>query len=434
MERRDFLSIAATLMFSPAALPQRVESPEPEDVLQNWYRLMLALVRHTATYSPPVAARAFAYVGIAAYEAVASGQESLQTLVGQLRDMPEIPARTLEEYDEAIVLHGVMANALMHFFSNTGPSGKRAISLLNDRLGAKLAANKSPTVVSRSLAYGVMLENIIHEWSLSDGGDSVVNMGFPAEYLPEEGPENWVPTSNIVLQQAPLLPDWGNNRTFVLASASACQIPPPPSYSEHPESAFYQEAIEVYETSRTLTSEQADIARFWSDDPMLSPTPPGHWVAITLEIIQHQNMTISESVNALSRLGIGMSDAFIACWHSKYTYNLVRPVTYINRIIDPAWQTLVDTPPFPEYPSGHSTQSGAAAAVLTGIFGDQVSFVDRTHEDENLPARSFNNFTAAAEEAALSRLYGGIHFRSAIERGLEQGRCVAEHVNQLKTL
>jgi membrane-associated phospholipid phosphatase len=192
--------------------------------------------------------------------------------------------------------------------------------------------------------------------------------------------------------------------------------------------------MEVYTTSQSLTSAQQIVARFWSDDPMLSPTPPGHWVSITLEILRRDGADLGHSLNALARLGVGLADAFIACWQAKFEYDLVRPVTYINRVIDPKWQPSLITPPFPEYPSGHSTQSGAAAAVLTAVFGDNLGFDDDTHVQDDIPARHFDNFWAAAKEAAISRLYGGIHFKSAIEQGLEQGKCVATFTNALKTL
>ena len=132
-------------------------------------------------------------------------------------------------------------------------------------------------------------------------------------------------------------------------------------------------------------------------------------------------------------MGITVDDAFIACWQSKFEYNLVRPVTYINRFIDPNWRPLLITPPFPEYPSGHSTQSGAAAAILTHLIGDNHAFTDDAQNADGLPARSFTSFNQAAEEAAISRLYGGIHSRAAIENGVAQGHHVATFAAALKT-
>ena len=152
-----------------------------------------------------------------------------------------------------------------------------------------------------------------------------------------------------------------------------------------------------------------------------------------IEIIDRDGMDSPRIAEVMARLGIGLADSFIGCWAAKYKYDLVRPVTYINRLIDAKWDPILITPPFPEYPSGHSTQSGAAAAVLTGFFGDDFAFDDSTHVDDGIPMRSFPSFWAAAQEAAISRLYGGIHFRAAIDFGVEQGRCIGTHTVNLRT-
>ncbi|EPX86063.1 PAP2 superfamily [Rubellimicrobium thermophilum DSM 16684] len=250
---------------------------------------------------------------------------------------------------------------------------------------------------------------------------------------PPTKPGDWVPTSHIVQQQAPLLPAWGRNRPFAVPAADACDLPPPPAYSEEPGSAFRAQAEEVLTVSRTLTEEQRLIARFWSDDPMLSPTPPGHWIRIAEQVLEAAGADAVRRAEVLAVLSVAMADAFIACWDGKYRYNLLRPVTYIRAHLDPDWEPLLITPPFPEYPSGHSTLSGAAAEVLTAFFGENYPFSDRTHEDDGLPPRRFPSFRAAAEEAAMSRLYGGIHFRAANENGLAQGRCVGAHAARLRT-
>ncbi len=218
-----------------------------------------------------------------------------------------------------------------------------------------------------------------------------------------------------------------------MPKVGACRLPAPTAFSDEPGSPFHAEAMEVYQTSRVLTAEQAAIARFWADDAMLSRTPPGHWMSIALAELDRDGAELSRQAEVLARLGVAVADAFIACWHEKYIHRLVRPVTYIRRTIDPAWTPLLNTPPFPEYPSGHSTVSGASAEVLSALFGEDHAFEDRTTTSEGLPPRSFPSFWAAAEEAGISRFYGGIHFRPAIELGLEQGRCVATHALSLRT-
>jgi hypothetical protein len=430
------LTVLAMLgMLGVGAASAQTTGVAPELVVRNWYRLVLELVRHTPTMSPPVASRAMAYIGVSAYETVAAGADDMTSLAGQLNGLTDVPTReTGAVYDEAVALQAALSASVASFFANTGPTGQRAMTAVTDKFGAKVSEGVPADVVARSAAYGrAMAAHIVH-WSQGDGGSVVENMGFPYDFRPKEGPQYWVPTSLVRQQQAPLLPQWGNNRPFVMPTGNACPLPPPPEYSEDPGSQFYAEAKEVFDVAANLTDEQKTIARFWSDDPMLSPTPPGHWMSIALQILERDGADVKTHLDVMTRLGIGMSDAFIGCWYSKFEYDLVRPVTYIRRVIDPNWETALITPPFPEYPSGHSTQSGAAATVLTALYGSAYAFSDATHEDDGLAVRDYTSFWDAAEEAGLSRLYGGIHFRAAIERGLDQGRCIGEHTNALKTL
>ena len=431
LSRRLLLLGGAAALSLPARAAQGGDGAE---ILRRWYRLVLRLVRHTPTYSPPVASRAFAYLGVAAYQAVASGSTSLLSLEGQLNALNGLPKREAgAAYSDAIIIHCVMATAIKAFFGNTGPTGQRVMAANEKKLKGEALADVAPDTAERSLRYGEALTAAIVAWSQGDGGAVVENMGFPMDYTLTEGAARWVPTSAIRQQQAPLLPAWGNNRTFAMPDGAACPLPAPPAYSEDAASAFHREAMEVYETTRNLTPEQEEIARFWSDDPMLSPTPPGHWISIALDLLEQEKAGLDRSADLLMRLGVAMADAFIGCWNAKFQYDLLRPLTYIRRVIDPKWEPLLITPPFPEYPSGHSTQSGAAAAVLSSVYGETFSFTDRTHERDGLAPRRFDSFDAAAKEAALSRLYGGIHFRSAAERGLEQGRCIGAHAVALRT-
>jgi hypothetical protein len=405
-----------------------------EQALLAWYELSLALVRHTPTYSPPVASRSFAYMGVTAFEAVASGTDGMQSLAGQLNGLQPLPRRKPgEAYDEAVVVNAALTSLVRKLFQNTGPTGRRVLDLQDAKLGKLVTEGIAPDVIARSEDYGREIAAHVLAWSRDDGGAVIENMGFPYQYTLNQGPAHWVPTSLIAQQQLPLLPKWGANRTFAMPTGKTCDLPAPPQYSEEKDSPFFAEALEVYQTSKNLSADQRAIARFWSDDPMLSPTPPGHWISIALQIIEHDRLDLERSVDVLARLGIALADAFINCWETKFQYDLLRPVTYIRRLIDPGWEPLLITPPFPEYPSGHSTQSAAAAAVLTSLFGENFAFEDRTRERDGLKPRNFANFSAAAHEAAMSRLLGGIHFRSAIERGLLQGQCVANYTNALRT-
>jgi membrane-associated phospholipid phosphatase len=423
--------VAAGHLVLPVHAAPQITDPASE-ALQGWYRLVLSLVRHTATYSPPVASRSFAYLGVTAYQVVCSQDPSLNTLAGQLNGFGPPPAAP-GSLNLPLALHGAMEEAVNQFFGNTGPTGQRVMKAAAARWREKFRADVSPAEADAALAYGKAVALHVLEWSKGDGGADVPNMGFPLDYTLGAAPHSWRPTSAIPLQQFPLLPAWGGNRPFAMPEPNACPLPPPPAYSEEPGSAFHDEAMEVHTVTSALTPEQKAIARFWSDDPMLSPTPPGHWVDIVLQIAARDGMAAKDLADVLARLGVAVADAFIGNWHTKYEYDLLRPVTYIRKVIDKNWKPLLITPPFPEYPSGHSTQSGAAEAVLTAFFGENFAFEDATHVKEGFAVRRFSSFREAAEEAGISRLYGGIHFRAAIDRGLEQGRCIGAHAVGLKT-
>jgi membrane-associated phospholipid phosphatase len=391
------------------------ETRAAEAVLAQWYRLLIELIRNTATYSPPVAARSFAYLGITAFEALATGNASLRSLAGQVPELTPLPAREAAPHDEALVLDAALGAAMAVLFGNTGPMGLRAMEAMRSDMAETLEAGLAPDLVARSRAHGAAVAQHILDWAAGDGGAVIENMGFPKEYTLGDKPESWRPTSTIGVQQKPLLPHWGTNRPFAIPTDGAAQ------------------AMGTYQASKNLTDEHKAIARFWSDDPMMSPTPPGHWVSIMLDIFDRDGPPVERRAEVLALLGMAISDGFIQNWRSKYEHDLLRPVTYIRRVIDPDWEPMLITPPFPEYPSGHSTQSGAAAGVLEGLYGPGFAFDDHTHEEDGLGVRSFAGFWQAAEEAAISRLYGGIHYPMANENGLAQGACVAGHILKLKT-
>ncbi|MBL4916693.1 vanadium-dependent haloperoxidase [Szabonella alba] len=431
--RRALLATgAAGLLIGAGAGRAQAATDPARDIIIPWYRLILELVRHTPTYSPPVASRAFAWLGITCHEAMAATRPGLQPLASQLRGVGAGPPAD-HACDPGAVLQGAMALAVPHFFGNTGPTGQRAMAAMDRRIHAAATDGLSAETATASITLGQAIARHVIAASASDGGDPVLNMGFPQDWPRRDAPDAWVPTSGIALQQAPLLPDWHKNRPFALPPGEFCALPVPPPYSDDPASEFQREMREVYEVSKALTEEQKIIARFWSDDPMLSPTPPGHWVWILLDIAERDALPADRLAEGLALLGIAIADGFIACWQQKYHHDYIRPVTAIRRAVDPAWEPLLITPPFPEYPSGHSTQSGAAAAVLIHLFGEDFAFEDATHVDDGLPVRSFTGFREAASEAAISRLYGGIHFRTAIEQGLDQGYCVGAHVTALRT-
>jgi PAP2 superfamily len=394
------------------------------EVPTAWFDLALELVRTTPGFSPPVASRAFGYTGVALYEAVAPGITKRRSFAGVLNGLTRGPGPADSAYHWPTVANSALATILRLLFPTASSANSNAIDELERRIVDQAQSVLPRGIHTRSVARGAGVARHIFEWSKTDGAHEAFRNNFPA-YTPPTGPGLWTPTPPAFLPA--LQPFWGNNRPFVLSSGATCSPGPPLPYSESGGSPFYIDAHECYGVTSNLTPEQEAIARFWSDDPGQTATPPGHSISILTQVARRLDLTLDRAAEAYAKVGIAVADAFISCWWTKYRDNLLRPVTYIRKAIDPGWTPLLVTPPFPEYTSGHSVQTAAAARVLTGLFG-QVAFTDHTHDARALPPRSFSSFAAAAEEAAISRLYGGIHFRAAIERGLEQGACIGEQV------
>lgn len=432
--------IASRAVWTPASatVPAVGATPVAEfesTVADQWLDVLRTLVRQAPGYSPPVAARAFGCVGVTLYEALVPGMPGHRSLVGLLNDLPASPSAGQSlAYHWPTVANAALAEAIRSLMP-AGPALQEVVGQLEHRFAAEFGRSTPRGVHRRSSERGTAVAQAVAAWARTDGGHEAYLRNFPADYVAPQGPGMWTPTPPAF--QRALQPRWGSNRCFLLPSADDCIPGPPPAFSTVEGSAFHTEAAEVFDTVDRLTDEQLSIARFWSDDPGLTATPPGHSVSILTQVLRQGDASLEQAAEAYARVGIAVTDAFVACWQAKFRYNLLRPISYIRAHIEPTWGDAAGshpvplvTPPFPEYTSGHSAQSGAAAVVLTELFGARP-FTDHTHEARGLPSRSFASFSAAAEEAAMSRLYGGIHFRSGVERGLEQGRCIGAHVAAL---
>jgi membrane-associated phospholipid phosphatase len=399
-------------------------------VATAWFGLSLELVRTTPGFSPPVASRALGYAGVALYEAVRPGQPALETLAGQLNGLTMLPApRPGQQYHWPSAANAALARIHRHLFPTATPDMREALDSLEQDLEDGLRTGQAVATLERSRAFGEQVADAVYFWSRTDGGHEGFLRNFPTSYTPPTGPGLWVPTAPGF--QPALQPYWGDNRPFALRSSASCEPGAPPPYSEAVGSTFHTQALEVAQTVAALTPAQLEIARWWSDDPGTTATPPGHSISMLTQVLVQTDARLDLAAEAYARVGIAVADAFVSCWRAKFDYNLLRPITYIQAWIDPAFAPPLGTPPFPEYTSGHSVQSGAWAEVMTAMFGRRFDFTDRTNEFLGLGARSFSSFYGAAEEAAISRLYGGIHFRAAIDIGVQQGRCVGQQVNGL---
>jgi hypothetical protein len=430
-----FLMLLVTLMGLACATPATdATDTAGGDLLVRWYDLQLTLIRETPNFTPPVAARALAYTGIALWESLVPGMTNGQSLAGELNGLPELPVPT-GEYHAAAAANHALARIIRELYPNAFAAHLFEVDQLEQEIAEAFARDVDAETMTRSKAFGTAIADAVLTWSFEDGGGEAYVGGFFG-FTPSDAPGAWVPTPRRNGPPfPPLQPYWGENRPLVLESGDTCMAPPPPAYSEEPGSAFYAEAREVYETVRSITPEQLEIAKHWADDPGQTSTPAGHWVAILNTVVRGHDLPLDVAAEGYVRLGVALNDGFISCWSTKFHYNLLRPITYIQRVIDPTWNTPavtdpIITPPFPEYTSGHSVISAAAATVLTDLLGE-VAFTDATHSSKGQPAREYASFNEAAREAAMSRLYGGIHYRSAIEEGQAQGRCIAERVNAL---
>ena len=408
-------------------------------VVYDWMYLDLQLIQQTPGFSPPVAARALGYVALALYEAVVPGMPGYQSLAGQLNELSSLPwAQPDEPLHWPTVANASLATMTRMMFSNATPENKARIDLLERSLPLKYTQDFDPNsitadITNRSETFGKLMAMAIMTWARTDGGHEAWGpvRRNRAIFVPPSGSGKWSATPPAFA--APLLPYWGENRPFVIKTAADCPAPPPPVYSEEVGSAFYKEGMEVYKISTAATQEQRQFALYWADDAGKTPTPAGHWVYITNDLLKARKDSLATAAETFARLNMAMSDAFVAAWYTKYQLNVIRPVTYGQLVIDSNWvPTLIVTPPFPDYPSGHSVQSAAAAMVLEKAFGANTPFTDNTHNDRGWGPRNFKSFKTAADEAAVSRLYAGIHYRFSIEGGKPQGQCAAKAVLALK--
>ncbi|MEY4737807.1 MAG: hypothetical protein RL302_2126 [Pseudomonadota bacterium] len=427
---------SAQVATTPIAKPVSAYS---SGVAYDWFALAFQLIQQTPGFSPPVAARALGYMGLSLYESVVPGMPGYQSLAGQLNDLSSLPwAQPDEPLHWPTVANASLATMVRMMFPTASAENKARIDVLERSLPLKYTQDFDPNAITaditnRSETFGKLMGMAIMTWARTDGGHEGWGPVRRTRtiYVPPSGTGKWSATPPAF--GAPLLPYWGENRPFVMKSAADCPAPMPPAYSENTGSAFYKDGMEVYKIATAATQEQRQFALYWADDAGKTPTPGGHWAYIANDLLKARKADLGTAAETFARLNIAMSDAFVAAWYTKYQLNVLRPVTYVQLNIDSNWvPTLMPTPPFPDYPSGHSVQSSAAQSVLSQVFGANTEFVDNTHNDRGWGPRTFKSFKAAADEAAISRLYAGIHYRFASDGGKPQGQCVANKVLALK--
>lgn len=387
-------------------------------------------------FSPPVASRIFVYPNIAAYEILAQKSGKFKSLDGIIHEYTTIPkmdsTKQVNLELSAVIAHMELSKSLIF-------SEDRYEKLQDSLYSEWEDINKEEYTDSK--AYAMEVVDHIKTWMNKDNYAQTRTMSkFTVD---TDDPSRWQPTPPAYMDG--IEPHWNEIRTFILDSAQQFKPEKHPEFSLEKGSKFYEELMEVYNTGTQIQqnaddAEKVEIAKFWDCNPYVSVTrghfmfatkkisPGAHWILIAKIVTRKTNSNFEETVNAYTKTSIAIADAFISCWDEKYTSNLIRPETVINQHIDPDWLPVLQTPPFPEYSSGHSVVSGAASVILTKIFGDNFYFDDDTELAYGLPIRSFNSFYEASSEAAISRMYGGIHYRAAIENGLSQGKAVGHFV------
>ncbi len=414
----------------------KAEAADAEDTHAAMQKLTDIIVHDI--FSPPVAARIYSYASIAGYEALQHDYAEYKTLQGQINELKNLPQPAAgQEYCyplASLQAFTIVGKALI--FSEDKMEEYRA-----ELLEKYKKINMPEEVYARSLAYGEATAQAILAWADKDNYKQTRT--FPKYSISEES-ELWKPTPPDYMDG--IEPHWREIRTLVIDSAQQFRPLPPTAFSLEKDSKFYKETMEVYKALEVADekerAERLAIAKFWDCNPYVSThsghvmfatkkiTPGGHWMGITKIACEQNDADMMRSTEAYTRVSIALMDAFIACWDEKYRSNLVRPETVINENIDEDWRPLLQTPPFPEHTSGHSVISRASAVALTELFGDNFSFADVTEEPYGLPVRNYKSFYEASEEAAVSRLYGGIHYRPAIDYGVEQGQQIGEFIAQ----
>jgi hypothetical protein len=391
---------------------------------------MSNLMIHDVT-NPPLASRFYAYAYLAGYEVVSQNDSSMISMHGVLNEYPEIDKPNIDQYSHKIAA----VLAVLKTASKLQPSGKDLLKQEQDLLKKYGEQGFSDEVIEGSVAYADSISKAILRYAKADKYNKLSDL---PRYQPVKGDGYWYPTPPAFL---PIVePHFNKVRSFTMDSANVYIPLPPVAFDTNKTSPFYGLMKEVHDMGVNATDDQKQIAAFWDCNPFAvmdeghlqigvkKISPGAHWMGIAGIACQKAKMPFNETMQVHAVVAFTLMDAFICCWDEKMRSNRIRPETAIRRYIDPSWKPLLQTPPFPEYLSGHSVISTASAEVLTSYFGDGFAYTDSVEVQFGLGTRTFSSFREAANEAAISRLYGGIHFMDAIEHGKTQGRKVAENV------
>jgi hypothetical protein len=394
------------------------------DVLDKWMTLEVRIYKNATGIPNGSFSRPFAYSGISAFESIDPGLLSWKHKYNGLSGLPE--TEPLRKYSWPASVNATLAEFNRSFFNSTNLNATdlAAIDSLETAIYNSFDGT-NPETLDRSVAFGKSIADAIFAWSLTD--DYAQNTALP--YTLPMGLGLWIPTPTAFAAASG--PFWENNRPIVAGSGDNTQPGPPIPYSEDPNSDFFKAVNAVYMANKMLTTDQKNWAIFWKDVPGV--TTPGHWLSILQQVIRQTHSRLDKAAMAYALVGISLNDAVISVWDTKYKYNLIRPVSYIRKVMgDTAWLPAIPTPAHPEYSSAHAVVSASASEAMGAMFGNIGPFTDHTYDYLAYPARSYNSFRDIGIDAGQSRFYGGIHYQFTIDAGLHQGRVVAGNI--LRTL
>ena len=382
-------------------------------------------------FTPPVASRIYVYSSLASYEAMRYAKPGSISIAEKLRGFQKMPAPEAgKNYQYALA-------ATKAFFTvvHKVVFSLDSLKAYEDKTFAAFKSELDEETFNRSMAFGEAVGKAILNRAVTDG--YAKSRGKPKN-LGSIEPGKWRPTPPDYLDGVEWC--WNTMHPLVLDTCSQFMPPRPPAYSLDTSSVFYKEVKEVYEIGKNLTEEEKTIARYWDDNPFVIEhsghmmfgnkkiTPGGHWMGIAAIAAQQTKADAVKTAEGYALTAIALYEAFISCWDEKYRSNVVRPVTVINEAMDKGWVTFLQTPPFPEYTSGHSTITASAAVVLSYLYGDKFAFQDTSDLRYIGMQRHFNSFSEAAAEASISRVYGGIHYRNSVDAGAAAGKQVGDFV------
>jgi hypothetical protein len=422
------LALSALLCNGASAQQRRAAAPlDPAKALDIINMTMVHDV-----ISPPAAARYYAYSMLGAYGIVAAHNRNLPAPQHLAKGFAALRLDTVKAtYNYQVAAY----YSLLETARRLLPSGETLAEEEAGFLQGLAQQGMAPGVLSESARVGRLAAAAVVTFSKTD---HYAQLSALKRYTPVKAEGSWYPTPPAYFEAVE--PNWKTIRPLVIDSASGFRPAAPCAFSKDTASAFYREALAVYKVSKHLTTEQLEMAQFWDCNPFAISTsghmsigfkkisPGGHWMNIAALVARQQKVGFDKTVYVLCAEGITLMDSFISTWDAKYATNRIRPETYLNKYVDVKWQPVLQTPPFPEYTSGHAVVSNASAEVLTYLLGDKIAYVDDTEIPFGSGQRAFTSFRQAAAEASLSRFYGGIHYLDSIERGNEQGRKIGRYI------